>query len=657
MFSPTAPHIARDCNVILISLNISLTRQHCPHCDDLLATNATLSEKLRASESRADELAQRLHATLENATSNLDDMLDKGVKRQASPTEHLVAAAGGRVKSRRTSASNTCDQCRHCPCHQTDDRASLFTSEDEGLGLHDLRSSDRSSGPSSLAHELGSTDDDCSTGRTSTAGSTCGSDHHHVADACVQTQTCRPPTRDAHCQADTAAHDLAALRAELEHIRQDNAQLQLQLDEMKLKHDQERDTLAADVAKLRVERDSLSEQVLELEEAENDARLMSQRLQTQLRNVCEQLDNVQGALVDARATNEQHAARQRLLEVSERTLTKQLDELKALISSNTPGGQLRAADALDARLAAKIAEVEQQLSSYREELAGDASDESDLQLFISPDDMAPSGSSFEPSSLQYQLHNVQNVQPQQQQQQNVQSGQPQSLDDSGVELPLCEAIKAKKIDVMVQAAKENQPGAIQSLLEALTGLENNEKQLRERLHQLEMINRDFVTELELREQLLAERQAALRNDNELDALEQDIKQLETELEQVSVRKVQIVAERDRLQEEVKARRPVRPPRRNVSKVVLKMQPDDCSSLSSSSSCSSMSHSLVSNRIEMFTVSSSCIAPVAVDEVLTKLESQLQQVSEEYDALLERELSLFDALSKRCDQLAKVSVDQ
>ena len=64
----------------------------------------------------------------------------------------------------------------------------------------------------------------------------------------------------------------------------------------------EKDQLKTQLEKVSQERDSLMEQVLELEEAENDARFSSQRLEVQVAALLKQIESLQVALTDARTT-------------------------------------------------------------------------------------------------------------------------------------------------------------------------------------------------------------------------------------------------------------------------------------------------------------------------------------------------------------------
>lgn len=64
----------------------------------------------------------------------------------------------------------------------------------------------------------------------------------------------------------------------------------------------ERDMLKMKLEKVSQEKDSLAEQVLELEEAENDARFASQRLETQVTGLLQQIESLQITLVQARST-------------------------------------------------------------------------------------------------------------------------------------------------------------------------------------------------------------------------------------------------------------------------------------------------------------------------------------------------------------------
>ncbi|XP_053208781.1 putative leucine-rich repeat-containing protein DDB_G0290503 isoform X2 [Panonychus citri] len=177
-----------------------------------------------------------------------------------------------------------------------------LTSEDEGLGDDGRR--DQFSGPSSLS-DIQMSDEESN----ASSGSSSSSSSSKFTDAAIQTSESSLTIITGPCQ-----------------------------------HCKESTNLEDKVNLLIEERDNLQEQVLELEEAENDARLVSQRLQRQVENLVNQVDCLQISLVKANQQIDQcnetiHTLREcelklkvdfmmALIAKSEDSPSKLLDELK-----------------------------------------------------------------------------------------------------------------------------------------------------------------------------------------------------------------------------------------------------------------------------------------------------------------------------------------
>ncbi|KAI1287943.1 Pre-mRNA-splicing factor SLU7 [Halotydeus destructor] len=445
---------------------------------------------------------------------------------------------------------------------------SLIICEDED-GLCDVtvtRTDLRSSGPSSSSSPS-EPDDDLRAARshdcssTSGRGSSCSGSL--TSSNCVDTST--QTEQDCSCHPITCGDD-KGVQASVDDDKQ--------LSAIQCKSEQIEVELRQQVEKLLEEKGSLTEQVLELEEAENDSRSLSQKLQCQVNQLCDQMDNLKSALHDARSTNEKQAARVRMLEADSSNGQSEIDE--------------------------------------------------DLQLFISPSEMADSGSSFEPSSM---VHICK-----------------AKTKDLTVVLPLCETAKAKKIDVMMvspggtvhKVTSGDQFSDTVDIMDKLTALEANERQLRDQLLNLEWINKQFIQELELRESLLSQKQSNMNED--YIALEETIKNLEHTLDIVQDRKMTLESEQSKVRQAMDKRRtetrPVRPPRirsrrLSIDGAVDMVQREDST------------RSLTACRIELFNPT--------LDNVLVELEEKEDQLCNQFEQIHNEELELERSLAdKRCE---------
>jgi len=178
------------------------------------------------------------------------------------------------------------------------------------------------------------------------------------------------------------------------------------------------------------ERDNLTEQVLELEEAENDARLLSQRLQKQSENFVNQIECLQMSLVKANQVIEDNKNKIKSLQESEIKLKTEL--MMSLISKSERGSSDKKEDIM-----IKIEKTEpfysfDQLHSrghYSTYYADSKQSFNDLEMFISEDSLTPSfGSSFHVQNINYQM--------------------PFRKRQNKSATPLCETAKPRKIEVL-----------------------------------------------------------------------------------------------------------------------------------------------------------------------------------------------------------------
>ncbi|KAI1308668.1 hypothetical protein HDE_00445 [Halotydeus destructor] len=340
------------------------------------------------------------------------------------------------------------------------------------------------------------------------------------------------------------------------------------------------------------------------------------------------MDNLKSALHDARSTNEKQSARVRMLEAGERTLMRHFDEVKTLMEKNAENSadsvsrHLAAAEKVDSVITNKINEIARRLQNYSQQLKTKCPDSSngqfkvdeDLQLFISPSEMADSVSSFEPSSM---VHICK-----------------AKTKDLTVVLPLCETAKAKKIDVMMvspggtvhKVTSGDQFSDTVNIMDKLTALEANERQLRDQLLNLEWINKQFIQELELHESLLSQKQSNMNED--YIALEETIKNLEHTLDIVQDRKMTLESEQSKVRQAMDKRRtetrPVRPPRirsrrLSIDGAVDMVQREDST------------RSLTACRIELFNPT--------LDNVLVELEEKEDQLCNQFEQIHNEELEL------------------
>lgn len=385
---------------------------------------------------------------------------------------------------------------------------SVMTSEDEGLGDDTRR--DLSSGPSSLAD--------------------------------LQ-----------ECEFDAISQRSMTDERETNHLKKKrNEQNESTLKE----RDKERDRLVGQVFKQRdaidklekrleesnAEKESLKEQVLELEEAENDARLMSQRLEQQLTAFTHQYDAIRSELIAANKVNDINAARIKTFEAIESKLRFKLEEIKNILmkGNSVDKDWPQKADITDSRdcseekaidgevelkscwedeppipslyafLWEKLYRIETQIDCLQQNFCqtndslSRLDSDDDLQLFISSDtfneDVTKIGSSFDANQYNISL---------------IRIGRDSDSDGSAemtakipsTPTPLCDTIKPERIDIGLTTKTNSSSDSLPSdLLDIIYKLEINENNLKQRLTQLESINKEFVREIETREKLFFQRE-------------------------------------------------------------------------------------------------------------------------------------------------------
>lgn len=376
-----------------------------------------------------------------------------------------------------------------------------MTSEDEGLGDDSRR--DLSSGPSSLA-DMQECEYDVISEKSSQI-----TDENEInvsikRNVCLQTDSgmfeCQMPAID------TNGDSIERLEKKLKQMKEEKA--------------------------------GLEEQVLELEEAENDARLMSQRLQQQLKAFVDQYESLQLDLINANNTIELNNKTIENFHKNESKLRTQMDEIRSTLlkqsliecnyyrnehnfldesnkkysfgrldildNENINCDQSKPSiDSLYSFLWEKLYQIEAQIDSLQQSYGqtldsfdSNQTDE-DLQLFISTEtlseDLSKIGSSFDVS----QFHSY---------------GHFDDRPDPLMSTPLCETVKPEKIDIsLANYWSSKAPNSLNQclppeMMNEICKLDTNDQILRQRLVQLEWINKQFVTELELREQVFFERE-------------------------------------------------------------------------------------------------------------------------------------------------------
>lgn len=614
-----------------------------------------------------EELEARLSAIATEVSAMSMTTKKSGLKRDVQLSEvdeSIYMASAGEPKRlspqghARTSSTRSCRSCGQEISDRSSDSQSLF--EDEGLG--DLLNSScgqsseesPSSGPCSLSPD-----------------SDHGSDHEDI----IRLNSDSGSSSTSGCCSFCSNGDGRTRRASNETtIFSDIASQTVVVDEsssvLVVELQRRLDQMSFDKA-------NLAEQVLELEEAENDARLLSQRLQGQLGQLCEQVDGLQAALIESRAACDMANSRQRQFDANEKVISKQIDELRRSFESTLKcsksidqdancsaslGDQLQRVDTINATLLDRLQSVECQLYKYRQDLGqpgclrrkGSSSNSSDdeMEMFIEEDDMLPSGSSFEASLLRTSTGSNHR---------NATKGH-QSLSD--LTLPLCETGKPKKIDLLMcspgsgknttefkgsaalttESSSKVNFSASRQLLEQISKFEANEQLLRDRLLQLEWINKEFVREMELREAILEQRQAISQtnvssDERELDQLIVTLSKSEARGILIQQQLAEVVGELNRKRAE---RPPVRPPR-SVSRVIIKLNSSD----ESINEPSSSSQSLRSSRIELF-------APV--DETFVELEAKQISLQKELELFNEELRSLSDQIEQKRLDIEEVSAN-
>ncbi|XP_054168634.1 putative leucine-rich repeat-containing protein DDB_G0290503 [Oppia nitens] len=380
--------------------------------------------------------------------------------------------------------------------HQNTYNTSAMTSEDEGLGDDTRR--DHSSGPSSLT-DLQEREDDMISQKFSDTSLEFG--HIVIEDnknIDIPNDNCAESDQLCHKQ---SQHQMPLLFQDDHKLRSDNNNTNDLIDKLKQTIDE-----------LKLEKTNLEEQVLELEEAENDSRLLSQRLR-------QQMDSFKNK--DKRV--EQYVS---------------------------------ADDNLFGILWQKLYRLEAQVDCLKEYTVNltthtnDSNDSDDgLQLFISDEKLSEGvskiGSSFQVSHFddnQLQTNgNHWDVR----------------LDNLIESMPLCETVKPERIDVSLSTTgnlKMKYSSAhhlTPEIKNEILKLETNEHQLRERLVQLEWINKEFVSELELREKIFFERENIQKDWMNCEKqFIQSISELKSEIKSLEFQDIEMKALRQSLDEKI-----------------------------------------------------------------------------------------------------------
>ena len=436
-----------------------------------------------------------------------------------------------------------------------------MTSEDEGLGEDTRR--DLSSGPSSLA-DL----------------------HESEFDAiCQRLMTDETITQDSN---QTKSHQ--SLIKDKDHLV---FQVNRQKDAI--------DKLEKSLEQTKTENNSLKEQVLELEEAENDSRLISQRLEQQLNLFRQQYETIRSELMAAHKDIERKNSRINTFDTIEAELRLQLQQIKDILINNKEWQECnnmctdidietelghcweqkkgkqsdnKHKKCLDGELPIsglytflweKLSRIETQIDCLHQNfcqsneslsrLTRDDCDD-DLQLFISAETLSEGvsgiGSSFDAN--QYNISFVSNdidwedIDSQRPVQSSVQSSaEATSLDTSErsellrrsrrtiLSTPLCDTIKPERIDISspVKVIPSSTHCLPPEVTDIIFKLETNEQNLKQRLSQLEAINKEFVKEIEVREKLFFEKEqntkeyieSEIRVRKEIDKLKDRIKDI------------------------------------------------------------------------------------------------------------------------------------
>ncbi|CAG2105213.1 unnamed protein product, partial [Medioppia subpectinata] len=407
---------------------------------------------------------------------------------------------------------------------------SAMTSEDEGLGDDTRR--DHSSGPSSLVDSQEPEYDVMSESTQSTP------DLGHkegLTNACsIEDVEQLGPQREQ-------------LRESVESDKDKEQYLRLEV----MRSNDLIEKLKQSIDKLKGEKAILEEQVLELEEAENDSRLMSQRLQQQMQTFVDDYEKLELDLINANKTIDLNNNR-----IKKTDLRHQIEEMR----NKRCEQHSTQVDSLYSVVWERLYRLENQIDclkqSYNQTNQTNCSQDytdDDLQLFISAERLSEGvskiGSSFEVSHFDKSRDQAFN---------HCEASV--RLDDLVLSMPLCEAVKAERIDVMVPNTSQLKvtPSPSHALPHELTTklakLETNEQQLRERLVQLEWINKEFVRELELREKIFFERE---KNQNEWTNSENEFKyainELKNEIKTFDIRnayerRIKILLEEHKLME-------------------------------------------------------------------------------------------------------------
>lgn len=433
------------------------------------------------------------------------------------------------------------------------------------------------------------------------------------------------------------------------------------------------------ISKLSQEKAALEEQVLELEEAENDARLASQRLQAQLEGLLGQIE-----------ANEQRFEKQ--IDAYRASLSKESgDQVTTSSSSGTAANLAGASDNEkengdpDASRQSSACSAPHGWRHARDALdrghvlSDNSSDEDDeMELFIPQEDMAVSGSSFDTSSMRRgNSAKRESYEP---------STEAEDRPDESMvlRLPLCETVKPKKIDVLMcspggspRPATEYKPPANTQttsspttntstgnltppeLSERLAQLSRNEQMLRERLLELEWINKEFVRELEVRERLFIERQAANKEFHESEeVLNKEMHQLQLELAEMQnaieemrnqhLELQQTLQKECALHDSLKSAEASKEKPRNVSRIVVKLGDSD-----DHNSHLSKQFERRSSLVEFFQARESSAVSDQQDKV-RQLQSREEDLSERLRSVHESEADLRERISSKNDQLLSVS---
>lgn len=252
--------------------------------------------------------------------------------------------------------------------------------------------------------------------------------------------------------------------------------------------------LEAKLGRLEKQNNDLIEQNLELEEAENDARLMSQKLKIKVDNLLEQIDNLQ---VNLEQSQEFIKSSQCDLNEFKKREDKLLEQIKDL--------QIKLED-------------ERNISSLSTISSEDWKADKELSMLADLNDDRernnknhPICDSIKPVKIDLASYN----------------NEPQLIDslDNSLDNQINSPINGVSDDCLMSQ---------QSIDSHLKALENNQEELNDRLKHLQTVNREFVRDLEQREHLLTKKELLFKEwITKESLLRRNIAELNNELDELN----------------------------------------------------------------------------------------------------------------------------